>query len=121
MGLQKFDETLAIKKRAIRQGLPYLRLFQSAHSEIRRTNFTYLCYMIAFSGMEFTLTFLAVERFQYSPLQNGLMFVYIGLLLVFVQGGLVRRLLETRWRKAIGHNRLFARHWRLSLHCYRAQ
>ena len=98
---KKFDETLAIKKRAIKKGLPYLRLFQSAHSEIRRTNFTYLCYMIAFSGMEFTLTFLAVERFQYSPLQNGLMFVYIGLLLVFVQGGLVRRL-----AKPVGEKRL---------------
>ena len=57
--------------------------------------------MIAFSGMEFTLTFLAVERFQYSPLQNGLMFVYIGLLLVFVQGGLVRRL-----AKPVGEKRL---------------
>ena len=57
--------------------------------------------MIAFSGMEFTLTFLAVERFQYSPLQNGLMFVYIGLLLIVVQGGLVRRL-----ARPIGEKRL---------------
>lgn len=88
----KFDETLALKNRAKKQKSPYLRLFQSSHGDIRRTNFTYLFYMIAFSGMEFTLTFLAVERFQYSPLKNGLMFVYIGLLLVFVQGGLVRRL-----------------------------
>ena len=112
---------LAIKKRAIKQGLPYLRLFQSAHSEIRRTNLTYLCYMIAFSGMEFTLTFLAAERFQYSPLQNGLMFVYIGLLLSYLSRWLGPSLGETRWRKAIGHNRLFARHRRLSLHCYRTQ
>ena len=97
----KFDETLAHKHRSLKKGSPYLRLFQNSHRAIRRTNFTYLCYMIAFSGMEFTLTFLAVERFQYSPLQNGLMFVYIGLLLIVVQGGLVRRL-----ARPIGEKRL---------------
>ena len=41
--------------------------------------------------MEFTLTFLAVDRFLFSTMQNGFMFVYIGLLLVFTQGLLVRR------------------------------
>ena len=48
--------------------------------------------MLAFSGMEFTLTFLAVERFAFSPAQNGGMFVFIGFILVLVQGGIVRRL-----------------------------
>ena len=47
--------------------------------------------MTAFSGMEFTLTFLAVDRFFFSTIQNGFMFVYIGLLLVLTQGLLVRR------------------------------
>ena len=47
--------------------------------------------MTAFSGMEFTLTFLAVDRFLFSTVQNGIMFVYIGLLLVITQGLLVRR------------------------------
>ncbi|MFT5826808.1 MAG: MFS family permease, partial [Yoonia sp.] len=57
-----------------------------------RTNLVYLIYMLAFSGMEFTLTFLAVERFQFSPAQNGGMFVFIGFVLILVQGGIVRRL-----------------------------
>ena len=48
--------------------------------------------MLAFSGMEFTLTFLASERFDFTPAQNGGMFVFIGLILVLVQGGIVRRL-----------------------------
>ena len=42
--------------------------------------------------MEFTLTFLASERFDFTPAQNGGMFVFIGLILVLVQGGIVRRL-----------------------------
>jgi len=41
--------------------------------------------------MEFTLTFLAVERLSYSSLQNGFMFIFIGILIALVQGGYVRR------------------------------
>lgn len=59
---------------------------------IRKTIRLYFILLFAFSGMEFTLTFLAVERFQYTPAQNGLMFVYIGLLLALIQGGITRRL-----------------------------
>lgn len=59
---------------------------------IRQTIWIYFTMLFAFSGMEFTLTFLAVERFQYSPAQNGLMFVFIGITLALVQGGITRRL-----------------------------
>jgi MFS family permease len=48
--------------------------------------------MLSFSGMEFTLTFLAVERFAFTPLQNGGLFVFVGFIMILVQGGLVRRL-----------------------------
>ena len=47
--------------------------------------------MISFSGMEFTLTFLAVERFGYDPVSLGKMFLLIGLTLILVQGIFVRR------------------------------
>ena len=47
--------------------------------------------MISFSGMEFTLTFLAVERFAYEPLDITKMFLVIGVTLIFVQGFFVRR------------------------------
>jgi MFS family permease len=59
---------------------------------IARTNWINLLYLTAFSAMEFSLTFLARERFGFGPRQNGLMFVYIGLVVAVVQGGLVRRL-----------------------------
>jgi MFS family permease len=47
---------------------------------------------MAFSGIEFTLTFLAVDRFGFSPRANAEMFVFAGLVMVVVQGVVVRRL-----------------------------
>jgi len=91
-----FEETLPESKRgeiaSKRKGIPVFHLFQSPEAATRRTNLVYLIYMLAFSGMEFTLTFLAVERFAFSPAQNGGMFVFIGFVLILVQGGIVRRL-----------------------------
>lgn len=91
----RFEETLPKSRRGQpseeRRGFAALRIFRSLERNTRLTNFVYLIYMLAFSGMEFTLTFLAVERFEFSPSQNGGMFVYIGLILIFVQGGIVRK------------------------------
>ncbi|MFQ3223904.1 MAG: MFS family permease [Lentimonas sp.] len=93
---RSFKETLPPEKRGKanpeRKGIPVFRLFNSSSPATLRTNLVYLIYMLAFSGMEFTLTFLAVERFQFSPAQNGGMFVFIGFVLILVQGGIVRRL-----------------------------
>ncbi|TVP77542.1 MAG: MFS transporter [Puniceicoccaceae bacterium] len=93
---RRFEETLPEAKRSdpatARKGIPIFRLFQCPEWATRRTNYVYLIYMLAFSGMEFTLTFLAVERFAFSPAQNGGMFVFIGFILILVQGGIVRRL-----------------------------
>jgi len=101
---RRFEETLPVEKRgqkSERKGLAVFKLFQSPSAATRRTNMVYLIYMLAFSGMEFTLTFLAVERFGFTPLQNGGMFVFIGFILVLVQGGIVRRL-----AKPVGEKRL---------------
>jgi MFS family permease len=93
---RRFEETLAAEKRGKvnpeRKSLAIFRLFQCPEPATRHTNLIYLVYMLAFSGMEFTLTFLAFERFAFTPAQNGGMFVFIGLILVLVQGGIVRRL-----------------------------
>ena len=93
---RSFKETLPTEKRgkvnSDRKSVPVFRMFKSRCPETRRTNLVYLLYMLAFSGMEFTLTFLAVERFQFSPAQNGGMFVFIGFVLILVQGVIVRRL-----------------------------
>jgi MFS family permease len=89
----KFEETLPSEARNKTQPEPFklFSLFHHKNKQIKSLNLTYLIYMTAFSGMEFTLTFLAVDRFLFSTVQNGIMFVYIGLLLVITQGLLVRR------------------------------
>ena len=89
----KFEETLPLEARNKTQPEPFklFSLFHHKNKQIKSLNLTYLIYMTAFSGMEFTLTFLAVDRFFFSTVQNGIMFVYIGLLLVITQGLLVRR------------------------------
>ncbi len=68
------------------------RLLQTQSGPLRRTNFAYLVYILAFSGMEFTLSFLGVERFGYTATDIALMMIFIGFILIVVQGGLVRRL-----------------------------
>ena len=62
---------------------------------VSNTCLAYLFYMISFSGMEFTLTFLAVERFSYSPIDISKMFLLIGVTLIFAQGFFVRRFVGT--------------------------
>lgn len=89
-----FEETLPAEKRGGHseyKGFYVFRIFKGTTPEATRTNLIYLIYMIAFSGMEFTLSFLAVERFLFSPTQNGGMFVFIGFILILVQGVVVRK------------------------------
>ena len=51
-----------------------------------------LVYLLAFSGMEFTLAFLVRQRLDFGTTETATMFVVIGLILALVQGGLTRRL-----------------------------
>ena len=59
---------------------------------VNRVNFIYFIYIVAFAGMEFTLTFLAKDRFHYTAAQQGYIFLFIGIIIAVVQGGLIRRL-----------------------------
>lgn len=89
----RFKETLPIEKRAVVDA-PRPAIFQIgrvANTPVRKTCLSYLFYMISFSGMEFTLTFLAVERFDYTPSDIAKMFLLIGLTLILAQGFFVRR------------------------------
>lgn len=88
-----FRETLALENRSNENDRPSIfELGKVEHSAIRRTCLSYFWYMISFSGMEFTLTFLAVHRFNFRPHEIAGMFVLIGFTLILVQGLAVRRL-----------------------------
>jgi len=92
--LRKFPETLSRQTRQqSQQNVSRIAsIFSIRNSNIQLTCWVSFIFMLSFSGMEFTLTFLAVERFSYTPMQNGLMFVYIGFWLIMTQGVIVRRM-----------------------------
>jgi MFS family permease len=79
------------KSPAVRRPVNPLALFQTtAYPGVTRTNTIYFLYLLAFSGMEFSLTFLAAERFGYGPKQIMVMFLFIGVTLALMQGSYVR-------------------------------
>jgi MFS family permease len=93
--ITRFDETLRPEDRrrpAERRPLnPAVFFRRSDIPGVRSVNIIYFIYLLAFGGMEFTLTFLAHQRFRYTPFDIMWLFVFIGVLMALVQGGLVRR------------------------------
>ncbi|MDQ8187994.1 MFS transporter [Pelagicoccus sp. SDUM812002] len=98
----RFVESLPPEKRGegTQSRNPLKRIFQPQSRAVLRTNIAYLIFIFAFSGMEFTLSFLGVQRFGYSPVDITLMMVFIGFILILVQGGIVRRLAPKIGEKA---------------------
>jgi MFS family permease len=100
-----FTETLSPEKRSESTSfLPAVcRMGEVTSPDARRTCMSYLFYMISFSGMEFTLTFLAVERFSFTPKDLGEMFLLIGGTLILVQGVVVRRFVNRMGERNMAH------------------
>jgi MFS family permease len=72
-----------------------IALFRTAdYPGVSQTNLTYFIFLAAFSGMEFSITFLAAERFDYGPRGIALMLLFAGVILAVMQGGYVRRMSE---------------------------
>lgn len=94
--IKNFKETLSkeqqtLSQQTFRSNNP-IKLFKPLPiRNVNITNLAYFFYILIFAGMEFTLTFLAKDRLGYTSLDNGYMFIYIGLMLALVQGGVVRR------------------------------
>lgn len=92
--MMKFEETLEEKnqQKTSERSANLLKLLKPLpYPGVNLVNYSYFLFISAFSGMEFTLTFLAVERLGYSSMDNAYMFVFIGLVIGLVQGGFVRR------------------------------
>tara|TARA_B100001971_G_C18268046_1_gene596656 strand:- start:95638 stop:97992 length:2355 start_codon:yes stop_codon:yes gene_type:complete len=88
---KNYSETLSSENKNKRSA-NILKLFAPRKvREVNLTNMTYFIFISLFSGMEFTLTFLAQDRLGYTPLQNAYMFIFIGFLIAMTQGGYVRR------------------------------
>ncbi|XP_025160908.1 major facilitator superfamily domain-containing protein 10 isoform X2 [Harpegnathos saltator] len=52
----------------------------------------YFIYLFIYSGLEFTLTFLTHHTFGFTSMQQGWMFLAIGLIMAILQGGWVRHI-----------------------------
>ncbi|KAG8453430.1 hypothetical protein GDO86_000162 [Hymenochirus boettgeri] len=52
----------------------------------------YFLYLFLFSGLEYTLSFLTHQRFQFDSMQQGKMFFFIGVTMALIQGGYARRI-----------------------------
>jgi len=59
---------------------------------LQQVGFVYFLYLFLYSGLEFTLTFLTYLRFNYDSMQQGKMFFFLGIIMILVQGGYVRRM-----------------------------
>jgi MFS family permease len=93
----RFQETLPPELRGTgrveRRTINPLQFFKRFdYPGVRTVNVITFLYLLAFGGMEFTLTFLATKRFDFTPRDNMWLFVFVGTVMALVQGGLVRRL-----------------------------
>jgi len=102
--VRRFHETLSPAQRVAatlaanngeRVRNPLVAMLKLGSSPIRRVNLVAFLQALAFCAMEFSLTFLALERFKYGPYENGLLIGFLGLFSILTQGLLVRRLLKT--------------------------
>ncbi|XP_074848489.1 major facilitator superfamily domain-containing protein 10 isoform X3 [Carettochelys insculpta] len=61
----------------------------------------YFFYLFLFSGLEYTLSFLTHQRFQFSSMQQGKMLFFIGMTMAVIQGGYTRRIKPGHEIKAV--------------------
>ena len=73
---------------------PFAQLKRINLPGVARTNLMYFAYWCAFSSVEFTITFLATEKLGFKPVDIAWMFVFIGMSLIFFQGGVARQLIK---------------------------
>jgi MFS family permease len=95
----RFKETLPpearTEKRDTRVRNPLRAILMLDNANVRRANIVAFVYSTAFVAMEASVTYLAAERFNYGTTQNAYLLVFLGLIAIFTQGYLVRKMLKT--------------------------
>ncbi|HEY9788400.1 MAG TPA: MFS transporter [Candidatus Obscuribacterales bacterium] len=72
-----------------------------ASEKLRTSLAIFFISTFAFANMEATLVMLTRDQFSFTPQQNSLMFTYIGVLIVLVQGGMIHRLAKKYGEKRL--------------------
>ncbi|XP_076677878.1 major facilitator superfamily domain-containing protein rtet isoform X1 [Andrena cerasifolii] len=71
---------------------------------LKTLGIAYFIYLFIYSGLEFTLTFLTHYLFEFTSMQQGWMFLAIGLVMALLQGSWVRTIPpnKTKWTVELG-------------------
>jgi multidrug resistance protein len=64
------------------------------NAQVARLVLINLLYTVAFTGMETVFALFTQHTFGWTAMQNGLLFTYIGVIVIVMQGGLVGRLVK---------------------------
>lgn len=59
---------------------------------MKRIGFIYFYYLLLYSGLEFTLSFLTHLRFGFTSMDQGKLYLFSGLIMAMIQGGYIRRM-----------------------------
>ncbi|MBP7280858.1 MAG: MFS transporter [Leptospiraceae bacterium] len=88
-----FRETFHPGKTEVRKELhPILGLRHTQVRELPLLCLIYLVFSLSFSGFEFCINFFLYDVLQFNPKEIGYTFVYLGSIIILVQGGVIRRI-----------------------------
>jgi MFS family permease len=98
-------ETLPLEQRsATRIPTPWersLSFMRTPNLQVRHACWVNFWFIFVFSGMEFSLNFLAQERLGFTPAQNGMLYGFMGVVMILTQGFLVRKLAPVVGEKSL--------------------
>lgn len=66
------------------------------HKVLKATGLVYFSYLLFYSGLEYTLSFLTHIRFGFSSMDQGKLYLFSGVLMAIIQGGYIRRVKSGR-------------------------
>ncbi|TGK06251.1 MFS transporter [Leptospira fletcheri] len=100
----RFRETLPVSLRRKPEGRlhPILGVFDIGSRDVLWISMLNFLFLFFFSGFEFSLNFYLDQFLGFKPMEIGYTFVYIGLIIVLVQGGIIRRISGKVPEKSIG-------------------
>ncbi|XP_042326096.1 major facilitator superfamily domain-containing protein 10 [Sceloporus undulatus] len=68
------------------------RMEPLSKENLKTLGLVYFLYLFIFSGLEYTLGFLVHQHFQFSSMEQGKMFFFIGISMAVIQGGYARKI-----------------------------
>ncbi|MBE7412841.1 MAG: MFS transporter [Leptospiraceae bacterium] len=87
-----FHETKEKIKTQTKKVHPLLEINNIQNKKLITIALVYFLFMFSFSGFEFVLNFFLSEIYNFSPENIGMTFVFIGIIIIFIQGGIIRRI-----------------------------